>query len=160
MARRLAHDPCLPHPRAHPHSRPVTHTPLQQVLRDAEGGMVAKYYILEAGLVDLSCRGEARVGRPWGQRALRRPPLPTHAQAQGAGRQARRGLPISAQPHPHPTPPRPAAPHATQCAGGSFGPDRELNDAVYGRGVDVHEVLACRVQPPPEFQTVYNLLNE
>lgn len=33
-------------------------------------------------------------------------------------------------------------------------------DEVYGPGVDPSEVLACKVQPPPEFQPIYNLLNE
>lgn len=30
-----------------------------QVITDDAGGMLAKYYLLEAGLVDLSCRGAA-----------------------------------------------------------------------------------------------------
>lgn len=34
-----------------------------------------------------------------------------------------------------------------------------MNDAIYGAGVDAREVLGCGVQPPPEFQPVYSLLN-
>lgn len=31
----------------------------QQVITDPDGGMMAKYYTLEAALVDFSCRGES-----------------------------------------------------------------------------------------------------
>ena len=44
-------------------------------------------------------------------------------------------------------------------AGGNFGPNAALNAAVYGAGVDVADVLAGKVPPPPEFQIVYDLLN-
>lgn len=40
-------------PQANPH---LAHISLQ-VLTDKEGGMMAKYYLLEAGLIDFSCRG-------------------------------------------------------------------------------------------------------
>ncbi|PRW50965.1 hypothetical protein C2E21_5465 [Chlorella sorokiniana] len=71
-----------------------------QVITDDAGGMLAKYYLLEAGLVDLSCRG------------------------------------------------------------GAFGLDRGMNEAIYGSEADAERILACKVAPPPEFQPVYDLLNE
>lgn len=71
-----------------------------QVQTDAQGGMHARYYLLEACIVDISANG------------------------------------------------------------GYFGADMAMNQAIYGPGVDVHDVLECRVAPPPEFQPVYTLLNE
>lgn len=35
-----------------------------------------------------------------------------------------------------------------------------MNEAVYGSEADVERILACKVAPPPEFQPVYDLLNE
>lgn len=35
-----------------------------------------------------------------------------------------------------------------------------MNEAIYGSEADVERILACKVAPPPEFQPVYNLLNE
>ncbi|KAL4444081.1 hypothetical protein ABPG75_011818 [Micractinium tetrahymenae] len=71
-----------------------------QVTMDKDGGMMAKYYLMEAGMVDLSCRG------------------------------------------------------------GSFGLDDQLNYAVYGPNFDAQLVLQSKVLPPPEFQPIYNRLNE
>ena len=35
-----------------------------------------------------------------------------------------------------------------------------MNEAIYGEaGLDAGAVLGCRVQPPPEVQPVYDLLN-
>ena len=53
----------------------------------------------------------------------------------------------------HASPPLPSA-------GGSFGLDKGMNEAIYGSEADVERILACKVAPPPEFQPVYNLLNE
>ncbi len=44
--------------------------------------------------------------------------------------------------------------------GGRFHPNWKLNHAVYGPDVDLQEVLAGKVPPPPEFQPVYDLLNQ
>ncbi|KAL4418989.1 hypothetical protein ABPG77_004462 [Micractinium sp. CCAP 211/92] len=71
-----------------------------QVTMDKDGGMMAKYYLMEAGMVDLSCQG------------------------------------------------------------GSFGLDDQLNYAAYGPGFDAQLVLQGKLAPPPEFQPVYNRLNE
>jgi hypothetical protein len=35
-----------------------------------------------------------------------------------------------------------------------------MNEAIYGSEADAERILACKVAPPPEFQPVYDLLNE
>lgn len=70
-----------------------------QILSDASGGMLAKYYIVEAAMIDVSIRA------------------------------------------------------------GGVRLDDALNAAVYGSGVNVADVLKCKVPPPAEFQPVHVLLH-
>jgi len=51
-------------------------------------------------------------------------------------------------------------PPSFAATGGSFGLDWEMNEAIYGREAEAERVLACKVAPPPEFQPVYDLLNQ
>lgn len=140
-----------------------------QVTIDKDGGMMAKYYLMQAGMVDLSCRGgcqevgtalraAACSGSALGSRtaavaracercaAPRRAALPTHA-SMDAGRRsidgwAKRRRVVAAAEQPQ---------HLVLCgwpclAGGSFGLDDQLNYAVYGPGFDAQLVL--QVGPP------------
>lgn len=109
---------------------------------------MAKYFTLDAGMLDVSVRGEPAAA----QREcppdflLMMPPLG-----------------ISKKPSPWVC----SLPHNRNACStsaplspvGRFQLDSSLNEAVYGRGVDMEDILAGRVPPPIEFGPFYSLLD-
>ena len=110
--------------------------------------MLAKYFLLQAGMVDVSLRGEPGLrlaGWLAGRPATPGPDLLTCLYW-------RIWLPEGFCAC--------CAPCPSSClpAGGCYQLDRRLNQEVYGPGVSPEDVLAGRVPAPPEFQPLYSLL--
>lgn len=133
-----------------------------QVVTDRFGGMLAKYYIVDAALLDLSMRGELMHLRNV---------YTNHNSDFVVCKSCVSQHWISMQCLLH---------WCVRCccytngyeelvdadtfwniviAGGRVRPNKKLNMAVYGPNVNTQDILAGKVLPPVEFQPVYDLLN-